>query len=162
VANRAYLPIIDLFDYNEITGELLLKDESFAGYKTYGRERGYIQVSIKRKTYMSHRIAWACFYKEEPPKIIDHINGNGFDNSIKNLKRSSPRENQQNRKLNRLGKLYGCHYNKQNKGYIAKIKINGKSKHIGLYKTEIEAHNAYKKALKELDAEISEAVGAVR
>lgn len=42
-----------------------------------------------------------------------------------------------------------CSHKTTNK-WAAKITINGKSKHIGLFKTELEAHHAYQSKLKEL------------
>ena len=43
----------------------------------------------------------------------------------------------------------GVSFHKATNKWVAQITINGKRKHIGLFKTELEAHNAYRKALKQ-------------
>ena len=44
-------------------------------------------------------------------------------------------------------KLIGVNWCKTNKAFVARVnKYTGKSKHLGYFKTEIEAFNAYKKA----------------
>ena len=47
-------------------------------------------------------------------------------------------------------KYKGVYFNKPSNKWVAHIRINGKLKHIGLFKTEIEAHNAYQNALKDI------------
>lgn len=43
--------------------------------------------------------------------------------------------------------IKGYYFDKTKKRYIVNVRINGKRKHLGNFKTEIEAHNAYKKNL---------------
>lgn len=43
----------------------------------------------------------------------------------------------------------GVYFNKRDNKWMARIRINGKLKYIGLFKTELEAHQAYLKAKKE-------------
>lgn len=47
-------------------------------------------------------------------------------------------------------KYKGVGFQKASNKWIAQITINGKSKHIGLFKTELEAHHAYQSKLEEL------------
>ena len=85
---------------------------------------------------------------------IDHINGDRIDNRIENLRLVTRRENQQNQKIHRAGRLAGTYYNKiyhNDKIYhywLSQIKIDSKQIHVGYYKTEQEAHEAYKIACK--------------
>ena len=47
-------------------------------------------------------------------------------------------------------KYKGVYFNKSSNKWTAQIRINGKSKHLGYFKTELEAHKAYQSKLKEL------------
>jgi hypothetical protein len=90
-------------------------------------------------------------YGSFPNGVIDHIDGNPSNNRINNLRDVSARQNGQNRKEHRNGKLVGTSYNKRDSIYQARISLNGKSKNLGSFKTEIEAHEAYIKHLTSLD-----------
>ena len=50
-------------------------------------------------------------------------------------------------KASRGEHLIGVYWNKKDNAFVAKVAKNkGKQEHLGLFKTEIEAFNAYKKA----------------
>lgn len=87
-----------------------------------------------------------------PPKgfVVDHINGNTLDNRRANLRIVTNRENQMNQKKHRSGKLCGTCYIKLSRKWLSSIKIDGFKKHLGYFKTEIEAHQAYMNAYNEL------------
>lgn len=141
--------------YNEITGVFTwkvsnskkLKVGSIAGwYNT----RGYVQITIKNKKYTAHRLAWLYMYGTDPKAQIDHVNGNKEDNRIDNLREVNNRENNQNKTVHRNGRLVGYSLHKNTKKYQARVNVNKKVIHIGLYNTPQEAHEAYVKKLKEL------------
>lgn len=148
---------IDIFkkylQYNSYTGFLMwIKNPSiqhpFTGKVAGGlNSRGYIEIGFKGRIYKAHRLAWLLYYGDWPKNQIDHINGTKHDNRIENLREVSSRQNCQNRDLHRKGRLFGCHFNKQRNKWQARIKINGKTKHLGLFNTEQEAHEAYKKGV---------------
>jgi HNH endonuclease len=116
---------------------------------------GYLYIGFrtngKFKSYAAHRIIWFLFYNKWPEKQLDHINGNKLDNRIENLREASHRENQQNQKRHRAGKLVGASFNKNDKKWCAYIRINNKGKYLGSFSTEREAHEAYKTALVSLE-----------
>jgi hypothetical protein len=60
---------------------------------------GYFIIKLNRKTYKAHRIAWLLTYGSWPEDQIDHINGNGLDNRLENLRDVSNRENLRNKKI---------------------------------------------------------------
>ena len=82
--------------------------------------------------------------------VVDHINGNQLDNRKSNLRICTNRENQQNRYTHRSGRLVGSSFHKRSGKWQCVMMIDGKLTHKGLFKTELEAHEAYKEALKEL------------
>lgn len=112
---------------------------------------GYSRVYFKRKHYYAHRVAWALFYGEQPPDYIDHIDGNGLNNSIANLRKAEQRQNLGNQKVrtdNTTG-YKGVTLFKRTGKYIARAA----GKHLGYFATPEEAHAAYCKAA---DAEFGE------
>lgn len=99
----------DLFSYDEELGALLWKVNrpkrpvgSQAGnIKSDGR---YITLHATligvKKRYYAHRIIWELHNGSIPEGIcIDHIDGNGLNNRIGNLRAVSLSENQRNSKL---------------------------------------------------------------
>ncbi len=111
--------------------------------KKYGiTNNGYKRLQLchegKRKYYLIHRIiafAYLGLDLENPKKVIDHIDRNILNNCVSNLRLVSNQENS----FNKGAKGYRKNGNK----YQARIKINGKLIHLGLFETEEEAHNAY-------------------
>ena len=62
---------------------------------------GYIRVSIKRKSFMVHRVIFSLCNDMEisDSDVIDHINGVRDDNRIENLRLVTPTENAINKKI---------------------------------------------------------------
>ena len=58
---------------------------------------GYICISINRKRYLAHRIAWV-YMTGNWPKQIDHIDGNRINNIFTNLREATKEENSKNRR----------------------------------------------------------------
>lgn len=139
----SYDPVTGLLTWKKSIGQNVRTDQQ-AGYLN---PRGYIQIQFKGKNHRAHRLAWYLHYGTCPKDQLDHVNGNRSDNRIENLREASNRENSQNRILHRDGRLFGCCFHKARKKWQAQIKINGKTKHIGYFNTELEAHEAYKKYL---------------
>lgn len=123
-----------------------------AGQEANSRElMGYVRIAYKNKTYKAHRLAWLFVYGEWPDSAIDHINGKKDDNRIENLRLTNPVLNGQNRLPNK-GKttLMGAFTDKgklhRENPWFSSITVNKKKIHLGWFKTEKEAHEAYKKA----------------
>lgn len=143
-------------NYNSETGKLTWAKNFF---KTkVGKEigcvsqYGYRKVTFKGKTLFGHRIAWAIYYGEQPPEIIDHKNGDRLDNRIVNLRASGHEHNSENQrcamKSNNTSKYLGV--SNFNGRWRAKIKANGKYIFLGYHDTEELARDAYIKAKREL------------
>ena len=97
--------------------------------------RKHCAVRLLGKTYKAHRIVWLFHYGEWPKGEIDHINGDGRDNRLCNLRDVSHAENCKNMPLasNNKSGFRGVHWDKQHSKWRAFIKDNGLSKYIGLF-----------------------------
>jgi hypothetical protein len=110
------------------------------------------KVNGKRKMIYLHRMIADCGLSP----FIDHINGNTLDNRRSNLRASTNRQNQWNQKRVRgIIPFKGVTF--ENGGYRSRIRVNGKKKSLGIFKTAIEASNAYNKASLELHGSYSHA-----
>ena len=114
---------------------------------------GYCFVSFNKGVIQYHVIVWVLTTGEDIPKgmEIDHINGNKIDNRIENLRLVNRRENTQNKKIHRQGKLPGCYYHKQHNKFMSAIQIYGEHIYIGYFATEKKAHQAYKIACENIN-----------
>ena len=127
--------------------------------KNNGTNNGYCNVRFNNMRIYYHTIVWILTTGEDIPTgmYIDHINGNRVDNRFENLRLVNDRENTQNRKVHRKGKLVGCSFHKPMNKYIAKIQIGKKYIFLGYYNTEEEAHNIYVSACKHIEEYVDNA-----
>jgi hypothetical protein len=147
--------IKDLFDYEDghlirkvTTGPRGIKGSKVNSNPTYTE---YPKVVISKRSYMYHRVVW-LWHHGTLPDMIDHINGNPCDNRIENLRECNNAQNCQNRKVSAANSsgFMGVSWYEPNKRWRAYIKLNGKRKHLGYFKTPEEASEAYKNAKAEL------------
>lgn len=88
--------------------------------------------------------------------MVDHIDHDGLNNSRDNLRKTDRSGNFRNARktLSATTSSYkGVSWHKPSNNtnpWLARIYLSGKSKHLGCYRTEIEAALAYNKAAKEL------------
>lgn len=109
----------------------------------------YLRISIDGRLYLAHRLAWLYVHGGMPDNVIDHIDGNGMNNAISNLRPCNHSQNAANwvdlSKRNRSG-VRGVFWCKSKQRWVAQIKINGKSRHIGTFSDKSAAAQAYKAA----------------
>lgn len=104
----------------------------------------------KRRIYLHHLVMyWVGGYYRQYKKEIDHIDGNGLNNTFSNLRIVSSSKNKTNRHYkhkNATSKYIGVSRHSKNNMFEARIRKNNKQHYIGSYKTESAAHRAYKNA----------------
>ena len=108
-------------------------------------KNGYWYIDIHARTLLGHRLAWLYMTGEQPPRYIDHIDGDPSNNRWINLRETTMSQNLANskcRKDNTSG-LKGVHWQKSANAWAAKIWVNGKQIYLGLYETKEDAHRAY-------------------
>lgn len=146
----------ELLDWAELRGVLAYDPETGHFTRLKGcregrraailRKTGYLQVTIGRRFYIAHRLAWFYMHGKWPQGVIDHINGVRDDNRIANLRDVPQSINMQNRKRpqanNKVG-LLGVTEDPKRGLFAAHITICGKATRIGSFVTAQEAHEAY-------------------
>lgn len=138
------------FDYNPTTGVFTYKTKA-ARRVDIGDEagclnrEGYRRIRFDGNTYFAHRLAWFYMTGVWPEGHIDHINGNPSDNRITNLRQASRSENLANSRVFRSGKTAPKGVRQTQTGkWSARIQKDGTSMFLGYFKTQDEAHTAYK------------------
>lgn len=107
----------------------------------------YVQVGIGKRTLKAHRIIWALIHGDiSDSLVIDHVNGNGLDNRISNLRLVTPQENSKNGSLQRRNSsgVAGVYWNSHEQKWHARIQVDGVRKSIGQYDSIEDARDARK------------------
>ncbi len=146
----------ELFSLNPVLGVLTAKTtrgRRIAG-TTVGtpNDEGRLICKVDNKIYYVHRIIWKMQCGKDPSGLIDHSDRNPSFNGTENLRDTDFSENGMNRAVNHNTKsgLKGAHWSTSESKWRSSIKKNGKTKHLGWFKTKEEAHEAYKSAAKEM------------
>lgn len=141
------------FTYKPDTGEIIWAvSRPFGvkpGHRADRQHRGYRRVQIRRKAYQAHRVAFALYHGRWPHGYIDHINHDGLDNRISNLREASVVESNRNRRC------AGATFNKGIGRWQSYIKYEGKQYHLGCFDTKEEAMIVHRKKSIELFKEFS-------
>lgn len=113
---------------------------------------GYLCFKISDRNYFVHRTLWAMANGVWPEDQIDHANGVRDDNRLSNLRAVSHAENGRNRTARRGGtsRFPGVYWHKSDGKWRAKIMIDGKTKHLGMFTKELKAAAAYRTAARAL------------
>lgn len=107
-----------------------------AGVKLFcksGKPRAY-QVYVKGSNYLVHRIIWCMINGEiDNLLVIDHIDGNGFNNNINNIRLVESEFNTRNSSLRgdsktNMNGVYRSSNGKDNYYYVATWYENGKQR----------------------------------
>lgn len=121
---------------------------------------GYRYIKFKGKSYSASLLAFFYLYGRWSEYEVDHKNRIKDDNSWLNLREATSSENSRNSFKSKGQYLVGVFRtkdspNKLKKTFGAQIQSPEGHKHLGVYYTELEAHEAYKKASVEYFGEFS-------
>jgi hypothetical protein len=118
---------------------------------------GYYNLTLckngSQKTRLVHQLVAIAFLGHTPNGqnlVINHIDFNKLNNNVENLVIITQRENANKKHLNHSSKYTGVCWVKKSKKWVSSIAVNGKSKTLGYFDSEKDAHLVYETKLKEI------------
>ena len=125
--------------------EKILNQKIKVGYKSIN-----LSLNGKMETHSIHVLLMRVFFGYEMKKgfVIDHIDNVRTNNRLDNLQVITIRDNVTKDRVGSTSKFTGVDFHKPSKTWRCRISINGRSKHLGNFKNEIDAKNSYIKAKK--------------
>lgn len=157
VSNMGRVKSLDRITIDKHGRNKRLKGQIIAPKKGTVKGHDYVNVIIYKdlrdKTFRIHVAVMLAFVGERPENhVIDHINGDGLDNRLVNLRYCTKRENaifdNVKRKKTHSKYLGVTRTSWNEKRWMAHIRINAKQYNLGSFENEIDAHNAYVAAAK--------------
>jgi hypothetical protein len=146
----------ELFSYDEESGLFRRRecaDRSESGKIASGKVRsGHIKFRVAGRKYYAHRLAFLYMNGVWPSVHIDHKDGDPSNNAWRNLREAFGNINQQNLRRARAGKGTPIGVHKHGSKFQACICVDLVRHHLGTFKTEKEAHDAYIEAKRRLHA----------
>ena len=137
-----------LFSYDRATGMLTRTSGQFCGkVQDVVSGRYYVTYAFKR-AFKVHRVVWAIEHGSWPDGDIDHIDGNGLNNRLENLRVTTKAGNAHNRRSTGStgNKAKGVRKRSDRDSYRADIYVGNRAIFLGCFKTHDEAAHEYNKA----------------
>ena len=142
----------NLFEYKDgnLYRKVTTSTNAIAGQKVGTDCKKYVRVTINKKPYKLHRVIFMMHYGYLP-EIIDHIDGNPYNNKVENLRPATSQENNRNKKLKieSISKCKNIVWHKKAQKWQVGIKINNSYKYFGLFEdlelADLVAHEARNK-----------------
>lgn len=135
--------------YDPVNGSFTWIYGKPAGKKAGSTKHRCLRININGVLYNAHRVAWKMMTGVDPTHLIDHINGNPYDNRWENLREADTRQNAYNSYgvKNKIG-VRGVRASGPK--WRATIRTPTARINLGTFDTIEEASNAYKSAAAEL------------
>lgn len=146
--------IEEWFFYHARTGKLFWKKKPNRRIRI-GDEAGtvtnhnYYQVTLHHKRYLVHNLIWIMHYGPIPQGFEpDHIDHNGLNNLIDNLRLVTHIKNLHNKSMqvNNSSGVNGVSYSTSHKKWRARIQVRGKEIFLGYFDSEKDGFDARKDA----------------
>ncbi len=120
-------------------------------------KEGYFTLGLRKnssdKRVFIHKLVAIAFLGHVPcgyKSVINHIDNNRLNNCVFNLEIVTQRENTNKKHIKSSSQYTGVSWDKPTIKWTSSIRINGKTKYLGRFINEIDAHLAYQKKLKEI------------
>ena len=125
--------------------------------KVYKNHKGYFIVCLTinnvKKSRRVHQLVAESFLNHKRcgmELVVNHIDFDRANNRVENLEIVTNRENCNLKHLKSSSIYTGVYWCKTYSKWRSNITVNGKLKHLGYFKDEIEASKAYQKELNNL------------
>lgn len=144
--------LIEMFRYDEATGELYTRyatKMSAPGRRVgFVDPGGYLRTEVDGVRFQVHRIIWKIVTGEDPPAIIDHVDGTPSNNRFSNLRAADDHLNAGNakRRSGTASGMKGVFWCSTTGRWTSQIRVRTKRFHLGRFDTVEEAHEAYANA----------------
>ena len=137
---RNYFPsfelLHELFEYRDgkLYNKIARNSRTKIGNVSGSYSSRYALVTINGVPWQISRVIF-MMHHNYLPKYVDHINGNKHDNRIENLRAATPHQNQCNHPLQSKNKsgVKGVSWIKKYQKWYACIRVNGKTKNLGMF-----------------------------
>jgi hypothetical protein len=148
---RGLTAFVDDDDYDKVSPHKWHADHE--GYAC--RKAAHPIKPGKSTTIFMHRVLLGLEFGDL--RKGDHKNGNRADNRRENIRIATAGQNRNNSRIaaNNTSGFKGVCWNKKDRRWAARIRINRKSIHLGYFLTPEAAHEAYCKAALELHGEFA-------
>jgi hypothetical protein len=125
--------------------------------KSWDDVRGYRRLRLSNqgivKNRKIHQLVAESFLNHNPcgmKLVVNHINFDRTDNRVENLEIVTNRQNTNQKHLPSTSQYTGVYWHKTNKKWCATIYVNRKTKYLGQFTNEYQAHLAYQSAIAQL------------
>jgi hypothetical protein len=134
-ASKLYDLAHELFEYKD--GDLIRRVQrrsAKVGSSALYCGGRYMRVRLCGKQEQAHRVIF-LMHHGYMPSIVDHKDGNVFNNCIENLREATQQQNCFNRQLRSDNKCKtpNVHWHKQHEKFAVVVSVDGKQKHFGYY-----------------------------
>lgn len=129
----------ELLNYNEETGLFTwIKDIGYkikAGSVAGSKYSGYVHIKIAGRNFRAHRLVWLYTYGVWPENLLDHIDGNGFNNRLDNLRQATRTENNRNKSMysNNKSGVKGVFWCNTRNAWRVRLRLDGTQVHLGFF-----------------------------
>lgn len=159
----------EVLDYNSETGlfhwrlklSIRIQVGAESGCVTAQNGREYVVIRFDGIKHLAHRLAWSHHYGEQPPPKIDHEDGDGCHNWIKNLREATQSQNSANMRktVQSSTGFRGVYpYGTTGRFFEAKAMKDGVPVRFGVHNTPEAAYVAYCAGFKSLFGEFASVV----
>lgn len=137
----SYDPETGLITWVETVNSRIIKGNDACKVMRHHSGKEYLRLSAYGFNMLAHRAAWEIYYGYKPDGQIDHIDGNGKNNKISNLRCVTNQENHMNVRLqsNNKSGISGVCWDKSRNSWQVRIKYKRKNIYIARTKDFFEA-----------------------